>query len=83
MRERWVDDGQGTLCIDTDKMHMQITSRSYRNYRTKSSTWSLYFYVKRRYIVRFWDTFGGTLEEAMQRAEEMMSVVYESIQEII
>ena len=83
MRNLWVDDGQGTLSINTEKMHIQITSRSPKNYRTKSSTWSLYFYVKRRYIVRFWDTFGGTLEEAMQRAEEMMSAVYESIQEII
>ena len=83
MRNLWVDDGQGTLSINTEKMHIQITSRSHKNYRTKSSTWSLYFYVKCRYIVRFWDTFGGTLEAAMQRAEEMMSAVYESIQEII
>ena len=83
MRERWVDDGQGTLFIDTEKMHIQIVSRSYKNYRTQSSNWSLYFYVKRKYIVRFFDTFGGTLEEAMQRAEEMMTAVYESIQEIL
>ena len=83
MRERWVDDGQGTLSIDTEKMHINITSRSYKNYRTNKSTWSLYFYVKRRYIARFWDTFGGTLDEALQRAEEMMTAVYESIDEII
>ena len=82
MRDKWVDDGQGTLSIDTDKMHIQITSRSYKNYHTKSSTWSLYFYVKRKYIVRFFDTFSGTLEEALQRAEDMMTAVYESINEI-
>lgn len=83
MRDLWVDDGQGTLSIDTEKMHIQIVSRSYKNYRTQRSNWSLYFYVKRKYIVRFFDTFGGTLEEAMQRAEEMMTAVYESIQEIL
>lgn len=83
MRNLWVDNGQGILSIDTEKMHIQIVSRSYKNYRTQSSNWSLYFYVKRKYIVRFFDTFGGTLEEAMQRAEEMMTAVYESIQEIL
>lgn len=83
MRNLWVDNGQGVLSIDTEKMHIQIASRSYKNYRTQSSNWSLYFYVKRKYIVRFFDTFGGTLEEAMQRAEDMMLAVYESIQEII
>lgn len=83
MRNLWVDNGQGVLSIDTETMHIQIVSRSYKNYRTQSSNWSLYFYVKRKYIVRFFDTFGGTLEEAMQRAEDMMLAVYESIQEII
>jgi hypothetical protein len=85
MRERWVDDGRGLLSINTNTMHISIRSRARKNYRTTLSHWTLYFWVKGQYgyMARIYDTFGGTLEEALDRAETMVKEMFESIQEII
>lgn len=85
MRERWVDDGQGLLSINTETMHIHIRSRAHKNYRTISSNWHLYFWVKGQYayMARIYCDFAGTMEEALNRAETMMREMFESIQEIM
>ena len=85
MRERWIDDGRGSLSIDIDTMHIKIKSRAIKNYHTISSNWSLFFWVKGRYgyMARIYDNFAGTMEEALDRAETMMREMFESIQEIL
>ena len=85
MRERWIDDGRGSLSIDTDTMHIKIRSRAQKNYHTISSNWSLFFWVKGRYgyAVRIYDNFAGTMEEALDRAETLLKEMFESIQEIL
>lgn len=85
MRERWVDDGRGLLSINTETMHIHIRSRAHKNYRTISSNWHLYFWVKGQYgyMARIYCGFAGTMEEALNRAETMMREMFESIQEIM
>lgn len=85
MRERWIDDGNGLLSINTDTMHIHIQSRAKKNYRIISSNWSLNFDVKGKYgyMARIYYTFAGTMEEALDRAEIMMREIFESIQEIL
>lgn len=85
MRERWVDNGRGILTISTDTLHIHIASRATKNYRHVHSNWRLYFYVKGEYgyMARIHCEFGGTMEEALNRAETMMKEMFESIQEIM
>ena len=85
MRERWVDDGNGTLTIQTETLTCRLYSRSRKNYHHICSNWSLSFYVKGQYgyMARIYCTFAGTMEEAINRAETMMLEMFESIQEII
>lgn len=85
MRERWVDDGNGTLMIRTETLTCCLYSRSRKNYHHICSSWSLNFYVKGEYgyMARIYYTFAGTIEEAIHRAETMMLEMFNSIQEII
>ena len=85
MRERWIDDGNGLLSINTNTMHIHIQSRAKKNYCTISSNWHLYFWVKGQYgyMARIYCDFAGTMEEALNRAETMMSEIFESIREIM
>ena len=85
MRERWVDDGNGTLIIQTETLRCCLYSKARKNYRHVESNWSLNFYVKGRYgyMARIYYTFAGTMEEAMDRAETMMLEMFQSIQEIL
>lgn len=85
MRERWVDDGRGLLSINTETMHIHIQSCAKKNYRTVSSSWRLYFWVKGQYgyMARIYCAFAGTMEEALNRAETMLKEMFESIQEIM
>ena len=85
MRERWVDDGNGTLRIQTETLTCCLYSKARKNYHHIYSNWSLNFYVKGEYgyMARIFYTFGGTIEEAMNRAETMMLEMFRSIQEII
>lgn len=85
MRERWIDDGNGLLSINTDTMHIHIQSRAKKNYHTISSNWNLCFWVKGKYgyMARIYCGFAGTMEEALNRAEIMMREMFESIREII
>ena len=85
MREHWVDDGNGTLMIQTETLTCCLYSRSRKNYHHTCSSWSLNFYVKGEYgyMARIYYTFAGTIEEAINRAETMMLEMFNSIQEII
>ena len=85
MRERWIDDGRGSLSINTDTMRIRIRSRAIKNYHTISSNWSLFFCIKGRYgyMVQIYYQFAGTMEEALDRAETMIREMFESIQEIL
>lgn len=85
MRERWVDDGQGLLSINTNTMHISIRSRARKNYRTTLSHWTLYFWVKGQYgyMARVYCQFAGTMEDALNRAETMLKEMFESIGEIL
>ena len=85
MKERWIEDGRGSLSIDTDTMHIQIRSRAIKNYHTIFSNWSLFFCIKGRYgyMVQICYKFAGTMEEALDRAETMMREMFKSIQEIL
>lgn len=85
MREHWIDNGRGLLSIDTDTMHISIQSHARKNYHINSSIWHLYFWVKGQYgyMARFCCTFGGTMEEALNRAETIIREMFESIQEIL
>ena len=85
MRERWIDNGRGLLSIETDTMYIHIQSRAQKNYRTISSNWSLFFWVKGQYgyEARIYNNFAGTMEEALDRAETLLKEIFESIQEIL
>ena len=85
MRERWVDDGDGVLLIQTDTLYVRLISKARKNYRTISSNWTLAFMRKGRYgyAVRFFYTFEGTIDEALNRAELLLRETYGSIAEII
>lgn len=85
MRERWVDDGRGTLKIQTETLTCCLYSKARKNYHHIQSNWSLNFYVKGQYgyMARIYYTFAGTMEEALNRAETMMREMFESIQEIM
>ena len=85
MRERWVDDGRGLLSINTETMHIHIQSRAHKNYRTTSSSWHLYFWIKGQYgyMPSVYLLFAGTMEDALNRAETMLKEMFESIQEIM
>ena len=85
MRERWIDHGRGLLSIETDTMYIHIQSRAQKNYRTISSNWSLFFWVKGQYgyAAQIYNNFAGTMEEALDRAETLLKEIFESIQEIL
>lgn len=85
MNKRWVDNGDGSLIIKTETLRCYLFSKARKNYRHTQSNWSLNFYVKGKYgyMARIFCTFGGTMEEAIDRAETMMLEMHQSIQEII
>ena len=85
MRERWIDNGRGLLSIETDTIYIHIQSRAQKNYRTISSNWSLFFWVKGQYgyEARIYNNFAGTMEEALDRAETLLKEIFDSIQEIL
>ena len=85
MRDRWVDNGNGVLSINTEKLYIHISSRATKNYRHTFSNWHLYFYVKGQYgyMARIYCDFADTMEGALNRAETMMREMFESIQEIM
>ena len=84
MRERWVDDGQGLLTIHTDTVYLRLWSKAYKNYRHIHSNWTFSCAIKGQYgyVCRFYHEFGGTFDEALDRAETIMNEVFESFKEI-
>lgn len=85
MRERWVDDGNGLLSINTDTMYLRLWSKAYKNYHHVHSNWTFTCAIKGQYgyVCRFHYDFGGTFDEALDRAETIVREMFQSIQEII
>ena len=85
MRDLWVDRGDGSLVIQTETLYIEIYGKARKNYHHVHSNWSMCFRVKGKYgwAARFWDTFGGTINEAMTRAETIVTEMFESIKEIM
>lgn len=85
MRDKWVDNGNGILTINTPRLYIRLYSRARKNYRAIYSNWQLSVGVKGEYgyAVRFYYDFGGTLNDALERSEVIMRELFESIQEII
>jgi hypothetical protein len=85
MRDLWVDRGDGSLIIQTETLHISIYSKARKNYHHVRSNWSMCFSVKGKYgyAASFWNTFGGTIEEAMTRAETVATEIFESLKEIM
>lgn len=85
MRERWVDDGSGTLTIRTDKLYVRLHSNARKNYHTAHSNWSLTFGVngKYGYACRSYHQFGGTFDEALERVETIFQEIYAVLSEMI
>lgn len=85
MRERWVDNNNGILAIDTDTMYLRLWSRAHKNYRNVHSNWTFTCAIKGQYgyACRFHYEFGGTLNEALERAETIIREASESLREIL
>lgn len=85
MRERWVDHGEGLFVIETDTVRLSLWSRAPKNYRTIHSHWNFRCLIKGRYgyACNFYHDFGGTFNEAFERAETIIREMFESVQEII
>ena len=83
MRERWVDNGNGSFKLETDKIVVWLESKSHKNYRNASSTWRLFVYLKNNYCVRFFQTFVCTMEESFVKVENWLNELYEALEEII
>jgi hypothetical protein len=85
MRDLWVDSGDGVLLIQTDTLYVRLISKASKNYHTAHSNWTLVFMRKGKYgyAARFFYQFGGTIDEALERAEVILRETYESIDEIL
>lgn len=82
MRDLWIDNGRGELCIRTDKMGIILRSKATKNYHNVHSNWSMFFYISNE-PYRIYETFGDTYDGAKHRAEKMLQSMYHAIQEII
>lgn len=85
MRELWVDDGHGTLLIQTDSLYVRLHSYARKNYHTVHSNWSLTFGVKGKYgyACRSYHQFGGTFNEALERAETIFQEMHAVLSEVL
>lgn len=83
MRERWIDNGNGRFKLETDRIVVLLESKAHKNYRNTSSTWSLFVYLKNNYGIRFFQTFGCTMEEAFSKVESWLNELYDALDEII
>ena len=83
MRNLWIDNGNGTLVIDTGKLHAVLRSQAVKNYRANSSVWKFYFYLKGKTQCHIYCSFGGTIEEAFEQAESMIYELYDAVKEIV
>lgn len=85
MRKHWVDHGSGLFRLNTDTVYLTLNSRAPKNYHTIHSNWTLTCTIKGQYgyACRFHYEFGGTIDEAFERAETILREMFKSIQELI
>ena len=85
MRERWADYGNGWFRLNTDTVYLCLYSRASKNYRTIHSNWTLTCAIKGQYgyACSFHYEFGGTIDEAFERAETILREMFESVKELI
>lgn len=85
MRDLWIDNGQGILSIDTDTLYIRLISKAKKNYRIIHSNWKFIFYHKCRYgyVCHWYYGFGGTIDEALDRAEIIIREAFEGIKKVI
>lgn len=82
MRERWVDDGRGTLKFETDKIYINLRSKAIKNYRIQSSNWALCIWIKGTHCT-FYSTFGDTYEGAIELVDNIIKQMFDALQEIL
>lgn len=83
MQHLWNEYREGCFLIETEKITIRLMSKAYRNYRNVESMWTLIIATKYPNHYCYYDRFLCSLEDAMAKAEAIVTALYEATSEIV